>query len=362
MRRCFALVILLLFASGVQALPRYAARYEQNCNLCHVNPSGGGMRSLYASQFLLPQEMAADWLAFGDEFPIPDPVIGENLVVGADLRTLYTAGDADDAEPENFFQMQSDLYLEFTLGDRFALYMDRGQSNSYESYGIAHVLPYAGYLKIGRFTPAFGWKHADHNRSTRALLGYLPPSHSDVGVEVGFHPGSGNLQLSLLNGEQGSPLDGDADLAYAARGEYRFGLGALRLAAGGSFHYLDRGMMGTWTGGGFGYARWGRLIWMGEADWRTTERTTEDLQAFVSSQELAFSITRGVDALVSWDFHDLDLDIQNGAKRRLGFGVDALLNPMAGLRAMFFVHDEDPDENGFAHDYEQLEVVAHFLY
>ena len=31
------------------AVPRYSARYEQNCMLCHVNPTGGGMRSSYAT-------------------------------------------------------------------------------------------------------------------------------------------------------------------------------------------------------------------------------------------------------------------------------------------------------------------------
>ena len=45
-------------ASPSSALPRYTARYEQKCALCHVNPSGGGLRSSYASRQLVPEEIA----------------------------------------------------------------------------------------------------------------------------------------------------------------------------------------------------------------------------------------------------------------------------------------------------------------
>src|SRR5262245_32728836 len=45
---------LLCAAIDANAIPRYTARVRQNCTLCHANPTGGGMRSLYASQFLVP--------------------------------------------------------------------------------------------------------------------------------------------------------------------------------------------------------------------------------------------------------------------------------------------------------------------
>ena len=39
------LTLAALTATPVQALPRYTAVYGQSCVLCHVNPTGGGMRS-----------------------------------------------------------------------------------------------------------------------------------------------------------------------------------------------------------------------------------------------------------------------------------------------------------------------------
>ena len=80
-------LLLLVGASAAHALPRYTAVYGQNCVLCHVNPTGGGMRSLYASQFLVPEEIAASgWQP--EEMETLSPQISPNLAVGLDLRTL----------------------------------------------------------------------------------------------------------------------------------------------------------------------------------------------------------------------------------------------------------------------------------
>lgn len=124
-RQPLSLLLLLCAGASVQALPRYTARYQQNCNLCHTNPTGGGLRGLYATQFLTPKELAGNWLEFEGELALPDPQLNESILVGADVRTLFIAGDDEDSDPENFFQMQNDLYLQLSRGDRFALYMDR---------------------------------------------------------------------------------------------------------------------------------------------------------------------------------------------------------------------------------------------
>ena len=43
-----ALSGLLVLPSVACALPRFAARVGASCSLCHVDPSGGGMRTDYA--------------------------------------------------------------------------------------------------------------------------------------------------------------------------------------------------------------------------------------------------------------------------------------------------------------------------
>lgn len=182
-------------------------------------------------------------------------------------------------------------------------------------------------------------------------------------MEVGVHPGNGNLQLSILNGEQGQILDGDELLAYAGRGEYRFRLSRLGFCAGSSYYYLDEGDVGTTqTVGGFGYITLGKLIFLGEADWRQRNRDDGHVRGFFTSQELSYTVTQGLDALLSWDFGDPDVDLTSGAKRRLGMGFDALVSPTFGIRSMLYLHDADPDGGGSEHDYEQFELLMHFLY
>lgn len=47
------LIVLLITCcqvSFVQAIPRFSVQYGQSCQLCHHNPLGGGMRSLYGVQ------------------------------------------------------------------------------------------------------------------------------------------------------------------------------------------------------------------------------------------------------------------------------------------------------------------------
>ena len=121
------------------ALPRYTARYEQKCALCHVNPSGGGLRNTYATRKLIPEEIA--WLrhkpAAVEEI---EQRLGNLIQIGADFREFYVGADVPQNHL-NFFQMQADLYFAFQLDPKVTLYYDRGQSGNYEMFGLGYLLP-----------------------------------------------------------------------------------------------------------------------------------------------------------------------------------------------------------------------------
>ncbi|HEU4724864.1 MAG TPA: hypothetical protein VFU59_06145, partial [Candidatus Eisenbacteria bacterium] len=138
------------FGGGVpaaDALPRYTARYEQKCALCHVNPTGGGLRSSYAAQKLVPEEIA--WLRSKPEALAEiETKISKQILIGADFRTLYVGGNIEEAHL-NFFQMQSDLYVAFQPDPRVTLYYDRAPSGSFETFALGYLRP-SLYLKVGR--------------------------------------------------------------------------------------------------------------------------------------------------------------------------------------------------------------------
>jgi len=357
-------VWLAVFAAPASATPRYAARYRQNCNLCHHNPTGGGMRSAYASQFLIPTEMAAKrWEMAALEHI--QPKLSESVSVGVDIRTAYHYADPERPAPEkNFFQMQGDLYVAFQADPKFSAYLDRGQSSTLELFGLAYVLPYNGFVKFGRFTPAYGWKLADHGQFVRSDLFFAPPLQTDVGVEVGMYPDRFALVASVVNGQGGTTYDLDNELGTVAQASYRFDVGPAGVAVGGSYWSSTQTDGRHRAAGPFWSAQWGALTWLGEVDWSDLDPSgpVAGRTAFIASHEVTWQLVRGVDLRATYDFTDPDLDRQTGARTRWGGGVDALITPFFGIQAMGFRYDHDIGIDVSNASYTQFEAVLHALY
>ncbi len=366
--RTLSFLILTVFALGLAtpaaALPRYAARYGQKCLLCHQDPGGGGMRSAYATQFLVPGEMS--WQRYEtDEMEAIQPQLNDRVSIGADLRTLYTHSPDDDYEAGNsFFQMQGDLYLHLQLDDRFSASFDRGMSGNYEVYGIGYILPMGGYVKVGRFVPAYGWRFADHKQFVRDLLGFAPPGHSDVGLELGMFPGSdASLTFGLLNGAGGQVRDGDNRPAIALRGELRRRVGPLNMALGASYYRDEEFADGNprRLTGPFAYLTWGAFSWVGEWDWQRREQE-EAITSMVTSHEFGWQLRPGFDLRATYSFQDPDIDSLDGSQRKMGLGFDMLATPFVGVLLMLNRNDFETGGQFTASDYNQAELVVHFLY
>jgi hypothetical protein len=386
----------LLTAGAAEATPRYSMAVGQNCNLCHINPTGGGVRDPYATQYLLPTRLA---MQLGDEPPEgANPVLGESgIVIGADLRTMWLGSDSETNSDvgEHFREMQGSVYLSIPLPDpRFSIYVsqDFGQINeTVEIWGMGYVLPANGYVKAGRLVPAFGWKFSDHRTFSRQDFVFLPqyPPHSDTGVEAGIYPGPFSIEASVLNGAFQQTFDTNDQLAAAARVSWRSTAGPLELVVGGSWfghpkrvtrESGPRQLVDRHAAGPLASVRWGRAIWLGELDWTRSEPsvgTGEAVWGFATSHELSVRIVQGLDAVTTYDMFDPDWDYATGALHRIGFGVDALTHPFLQLAAKInvFVAEEgdaplpgrpDPAANSVSgSDYEdhiETQVQIHFLY
>jgi hypothetical protein len=353
-------------ALRVGAVPRYAARYEQNCMLCHVNPSGGGMRSAYAVRELVPKEIAASPMAPAALADL-DPKLGKNVSIGTDLRQMFFASTANSifAPPQGFFPMQGDVYLAFQADPKFLLYYDRGFSNTYEAFGMAHFLPWDGYVKAGRFVPAYGWKFDDHTMYVRDALGFAPPANSDAGVELGFSPPQTELTLSLLNGNRGGTLDNDRRLALAGTLGARFRIGPVTGLAGVSgFSHpgLEEDLN---TAGLYGYLSAYNLTWVGEGDWTRRDAYdpgTPTLSGAVMSHELTFLVRRGVELKATYDFFDPDRDIQSGSKSRWGAGATFMPRPFFVAEALYRKTDISRGPVLDGRDFDEGVFQLHFLY
>ena len=347
-------------AFQAHALPRYAARYEQTCALCHLNPTGGGMRTAYASKELAPRELA--WSpATPAMLEAIDPQIAKNVAIGTDFREVYVSSDVP-AQHLGFFQMQGDVYLAFQLDSTTTLSFDRGLSGTYELFGLHYPTPWA-YVKAGRFVPSYGWKFDDHTHYVRADLGFQPPGNSDVGVELGVARGPLDLQLSLMNGNRGGLQDNDRRLAAGASLLYRFHAGPLALGAGASNWHQPGRVEDLDLIGVRGYLNWQALTWMGEADRVRRERSGSPvLLGLATSHELSWTLHQGLELEFTYDFFDPDVDLTSGARARYGAGVFLMPRSFVALEALY--RDTRAAEGPAlpAGDFAEAVVQLHVLY
>jgi hypothetical protein len=349
-----------ILALQAGAIPRYTARYEQKCALCHVNPSGGGLRTPYAVRDLIPRELA--WSPGRPELLAElDPAISKHVSIGTDFRELFVGTDTGPGRP-NFFQMQGDVYFDFQLDPRISLYYDRGMSSSYELFGLGYVHPVV-YVKAGRFVPSYGWKFDDHTMFVRSELGFSPPAHSDAGIEIGASPGRLDVQAGLVNGSRGSLQDTDTRLAAALNAAGRVHVGPFALSAGLSVYHDPDPQLRFDARGIYGYATWRNLTWLGEADWfRQHAAGAHAVEGVVTSHELTALVQQGLELKATYDFFDPDRDRETGAKSRWGGGVAVLPRAYVALEAMFRKTQYDDGIAYSGSDVFETVLQLHLLY
>jgi len=218
-----ALALATLLPVAARAEPYLTVRAGAKCSDCHTNLTGGGKRSAF------PKIHAHDILHDLEILPIParakafDGQIVSQLSIGSDFRLRNTTTFSDDPNsrgnvPENrAFRTGNTvndtevqeflLYLEIDLlPEVLKLYVDEdfsGGATNREVFGLLRsVLPWDGYVKAGRFFPAFGLRVYDDEAYIRSRSGFTF-QNSDEGVEFGIAPGPFFFATSITDGEEG---------------------------------------------------------------------------------------------------------------------------------------------------------------
>jgi hypothetical protein len=344
------LAVLWTAADSAMALPRYTAQYGQDCRLCHVNPTGGGLRNDYARRDLVPLELASRGGHAADEVATGALALPVGMSVGADLRTLAWL---EEGGAGSVFSMQGDVYLALEAEGSVTLSAEQGQRGGGEVFGIAHGVIPRGWIKAGRFVPDYGWRFDDHRLFARRHLfsaeGADDPSGLlGSGVEAGLALGALGVTVSALDGQ--SRLGDD----YAARALWRHELGPVRAGAGASVWHRgdDR------AAGAFWYLAGGPVAWLGEVD----EIRSADSLARLVTNELTCAVSRGLAARMVYCFQDPDRALLEGARHRLGAGLAWLATPALGVQVM--ANRWRTDEGAAVQDADRYdgELMVHFMY
>lgn len=346
------LILVLFLPEILWAIPRYSVEYNQSCILCHVDPAGGGARSLYGSQFFAYTDLAMKEIPFA-EIEKVQLMLNEQVQIGFDARTLFFG--ADQPAVNTFFQMQGDLYVIFHLSPQWTFYFDKGLYEGFEIFAMGHILPYNGYLKAGHFTPPYGLRLADHKSFIRDKLG-LGYGWTETGLEFGFHPERFSFSLAVTNGTVNPPNVPDADEAKAVTGrlDFRFPIGEWNGWIGVT------GRRNEWLGkedllvGGYGGFSLGRFAFTGEID--TRDYLASELATYA---EISLKIQRGITLKAEHDFYDPNLDQQTGAENMYVLGSEIVPNGFLQLIPNVRFHDLQP---GSDDDYLEGEIQLHLFF
>lgn len=313
--------------------------YGLACGDCHINPTGGGMRSEHGREVML------DLLPMVKENHAEfEEMIhwSKNVAIGGDFRFMYIQSQKDSTDSKNsFFPMQSDLYVAVSPTDHLTLYLQDGAGGTRDYFGLIRNLPYNSYIKVGQFIPPYGLKLDDHTSFIRDKL-QLGVLDQDAGVEAGFADGHFFGHAAVINGNPGAATTSDNNRKKGLSGTA--GFRSPYVTVGGSY-YTNHGLSDerNYTGG-YAMAHYWRLAWLGEWDMvRVTDLNLDTRKTGnVMYQELDLSPTDGIVLKAKYDRYDPDRTESKDELQRYTAGLDIYPYPYTEVSAQYRRNLEHP--------------------
>jgi hypothetical protein len=331
------LLAVVLAAGSAEAFPRFAQRIGASCQSCHQNPTGGGMRNIYGVTYGQESLPVREWR---EETGMEgfSTQLSEAISFGADFRTRVVHRTAD--RTTSFLETQGDLYFHANVNKRLSLYLDKGIESGMEVFGLLKVLPAKGYVKIGRFTPAYGIRLEDRNNRAE-----------DTGFELGIAPGSVTLSGGVFNGGGAGKRK-----VLVARAEARAEIGDLKASLGGSVLQQPSAAVDVRFLGAFGGLSYDDLTVFGEVDFRRDESAAGSRDGLLTYVEADYLLLQGVDLKAIYEYTDPDVDLKSGSFSSYSFGAEFF--PLAGLevKPLYRIQKEKPAEL----DNDEFHLLFHF--
>jgi len=196
-----------LAAPPASAEPYLAVEGGLKCVSCHVNPSGGGKRTLFGMTYARAQIAARNILV--DDQPRPwNSEINQRFGIGGDYRGDFTNVDQPAADDiSEWGTSKAALYLEVrAIPGLLTLYADEllapGDVAERETYAL--ITPRGGKytIKAGQLFLPFGLRLQDDNAFVRQRSG-ISFNTPDKGVEFGLELPKWSAQVAQTDGTAG---------------------------------------------------------------------------------------------------------------------------------------------------------------
>jgi len=321
--------VLSLMSVVAHAEPYLAARMGLKCIQCHVNPTGGGLRSTYGNIYAQTQ-LPVTQLRDKEAEPWAG-LIGKYIAIGGNVRANYDRVDVPDSPNTSEFDLEeARAYLDVSIiPGRLSVYVDErvapGTAENMEANVRFWLREGEMYVKAGKMYLPFGWRFEDDNAFVRQASG-IGMTAPDNGVEVGWERGAYTAQLALSNGTAGGPEDNTGKQA-SLRGEYVQSI--WRAGASASFNDSELGDKRAYAL--HGAVRTGPVVWLGEVDYIDDKSLgLSGRKQVVSLAEADWLIRQGHNLKLTYEFLDPDDDVDEDEQTRASVVYE--LNPVEFLQ------------------------------
>ncbi len=297
-------LILLLIASTAITYPRLTVEHKAPCKSCHINPSGGGMRTEFANYAVALNELT---LPATKKIAVKNykaPRLSESVTFGFDTRHLIF----DDA---SIFRMQTDFFANVELFENMNYNFRFSEIGILENYAILYIDKQKHYVKFGRFSPSFGLKQADHKSYNRERLGHGSLTYLD-GLGLGVDIKGLLLNTEFLNYGRQSIFIGHLMKSFNLNSLGGFGGFSVQLPEEEVGHTRFREAKAL-----FGGLSYDRFTLMGEIDLVGKSNDT-----LISYLNFTSRIEYGLYFVTEYNFFDGNRNLSDGVEEYLRFSVE----------------------------------------
>jgi hypothetical protein len=340
--RCAAL--LLCFAAyGAHAEPYLAVQLGLKCGQCHVNPTGGGLRTTFGdifAQTVLPAQhidtQLDNWTGN----------INQVLRTGGDLRFDAMLTQAPNTPSAQQFSLeQARVYLEAeVIPNRLIAYIDEqvapGGALNREAYALFWSPSHDWYLKAGQMYLPFGLRLQDQTAFILTATG-INMTTPDQGVEFGWERGHWDAQVAVTNGTAGGNVTGSGK-QYSTQLMYVESSSRLGIAA--NSNYQPDGA--KYAYGIFGGLKTGPISWLAQAEITDDQSLANDQgKQLATLLEANWLIARGNNLKITEEFLNANRAVPNGEQTRWSLVYELTPIQFVQIRTGFRWNDGIPQDN-----------------
>ncbi len=318
----------LLRISPASAEPYLAVQTGYKCNVCHFNPTGGGLRTEFGityAKLLLPAEtidasLVSNWTGS----------ITDSLRVGGDLREDWTRNSTPNTATTDAFSLQQfRIYGALTLiANRLAIYVDEQVAPNGSQNEEAYVL-YGSttgfYIKGGQFYLPFGWRLQDQTAFVREVT-QISMTTPDKGVEIGYERPSWSAQVDISNGVGNTSGSG-----YQVTSQVVYVQPIWRLGTAASFTQADVG--DRRVAGLFAGLKTGPVAWLAEADAVRDDSFPGGRTLAATLLEADWRVRRGHNLKLTAEWYDPDRSVAENEQTRYSIVYEYTPIPFLQFRA-----------------------------